>query len=352
MHFPLHKGTEVLIGFKGGDPDQPVIVGAVPNVSTPSPVTENNVSQNIIQTHGGNTIKMEDTPGKAHIKLAVHDDLSSIMIHNMAEGDDTWKDPIFGLEFKTEGSSKTLVDGHNMEIIKLGKEEFVGLDSTEVVGGIKADFTLGFRFDFQAAFGLEVVSKGVAHITPEYKELKRLKTNVTANSTRFIDTERLITQRMLNVGVASVQYANDLQAITKSTQTVTQKSIHVTENLVNVSEKILEAVEQKNYIVEKMTMDTGLLKMVAELQMSLKTIAMKIESDVLTIEGDATNIAGELLQIDGDLITINEGGDAGPVEPIIAEEPEEEIEIEPEEEIVNEPEEETFFGNLFDEENE
>ncbi|MEZ4445454.1 MAG: type VI secretion system tip protein TssI/VgrG [Polyangiaceae bacterium] len=39
FHFPLRKGTEVIVAFLGGDPDRPVIAGVVPNAATPSPVT-------------------------------------------------------------------------------------------------------------------------------------------------------------------------------------------------------------------------------------------------------------------------------------------------------------------------
>jgi type VI secretion system secreted protein VgrG len=38
MHFPLHKGTEVLLTFIDGDPDRPIIQAAVPNPETPSVV--------------------------------------------------------------------------------------------------------------------------------------------------------------------------------------------------------------------------------------------------------------------------------------------------------------------------
>ena len=39
MHFPLHKGTEVLLTFIDGDPDRPIIAAAVPNPEFPSQVT-------------------------------------------------------------------------------------------------------------------------------------------------------------------------------------------------------------------------------------------------------------------------------------------------------------------------
>jgi type VI secretion system secreted protein VgrG len=38
MHFPLHPGVEVAVAFLDGDPDRPVIVGALPNPLTSSPV--------------------------------------------------------------------------------------------------------------------------------------------------------------------------------------------------------------------------------------------------------------------------------------------------------------------------
>ena len=60
MHFPLRKGTEVLLIFLGGDPDRPVIAGGVPDPQRPSPVNKTNNTQNIIQTGQNNLIRLED----------------------------------------------------------------------------------------------------------------------------------------------------------------------------------------------------------------------------------------------------------------------------------------------------
>jgi len=67
MHFPLHKGTEVLLTFVDGDPDRPVIAGAVPNPETASPVTAANQTESVIQTGGGNKIRFEDLLGSERI---------------------------------------------------------------------------------------------------------------------------------------------------------------------------------------------------------------------------------------------------------------------------------------------
>jgi type VI secretion system secreted protein VgrG len=69
MHLPLRKGTEVLIAFLGGDPDQPVIAGAVPDAEHPSVVVQANETQNVIHTGGNNRIEMEDTADHQYIDL-------------------------------------------------------------------------------------------------------------------------------------------------------------------------------------------------------------------------------------------------------------------------------------------
>jgi type VI secretion system secreted protein VgrG len=70
FHFPLRKGTEVLVFFVGGDPDRPVIGGAVPNAETPSPVTSANNTKNVIHTGGNSRIEIEDQDGKQWIDIS------------------------------------------------------------------------------------------------------------------------------------------------------------------------------------------------------------------------------------------------------------------------------------------
>ena len=70
FHFPLRKGTEVMLVFLGGDPDRPVITGVAPNALTPSPVTADNHTTNIVHTGGDNHFELEDSAGAQHIELS------------------------------------------------------------------------------------------------------------------------------------------------------------------------------------------------------------------------------------------------------------------------------------------
>jgi type VI secretion system secreted protein VgrG len=60
VHFPLRPGTEVLLVFVGGDPDRPIIVGSVPNMVTPTPVTNRDATYHRIRTASGVLVEIDD----------------------------------------------------------------------------------------------------------------------------------------------------------------------------------------------------------------------------------------------------------------------------------------------------
>ncbi len=72
IHFPLLKGAEILVGFSGGNPDRPIIMGALPNPDNPSVVSDTNQQENVIKSPGGSSITFVDTKGVREILMESH----------------------------------------------------------------------------------------------------------------------------------------------------------------------------------------------------------------------------------------------------------------------------------------
>lgn len=69
IHFPNHADTEMLVACENGDIDRPVALGTVPNPSQRAPAIAENKMQNVVRTHAGNQLIMDDTIDKTQVTL-------------------------------------------------------------------------------------------------------------------------------------------------------------------------------------------------------------------------------------------------------------------------------------------
>ncbi len=156
MHFPLHKGTEVLITHVNGDPDRPVISAAVPNPSTASLVKGENQTQSVIRTGGKNAVVLEDTEGAEEFNLnATRDHLfeighdSVITVANNAEESVGVNNSVSigSNDSQTVGADRTVSVGANLNQT-IGSNEVVtiAVSSTETIGVNKA-LTIGAAYE-------------------------------------------------------------------------------------------------------------------------------------------------------------------------------------------------------------
>ncbi|MCF6765816.1 type VI secretion system tip protein VgrG [Thiotrichales bacterium 19S3-7] len=65
-HFPLHKNVEICLGFEFGNPDRPIIIGAMHNSSNKNIVTSTNQKTSVTKSAGGNMLVMGDLKGQEY----------------------------------------------------------------------------------------------------------------------------------------------------------------------------------------------------------------------------------------------------------------------------------------------
>jgi len=116
-----------------GDPDRPVIAGAVPNPETASPVTAANQTESVIQTGGNNKIRIQDFLGSERIimetpaanswiRVGTPNDPPASRTKKLKELVETYnfikdKDPSKGIKIKTEGNYIAESEGHQKVIL-------------------------------------------------------------------------------------------------------------------------------------------------------------------------------------------------------------------------------------------
>lgn len=107
MHFPLHTETEIAVGFVDGDLDRPIGLGAIPNPSKGSPVSAGNKHQNMIKSHSGHSITLDDKEGATGIHMATTGG------HKMGFDDAAGSK---GITLKTSGGHSLSADDKNQDV--------------------------------------------------------------------------------------------------------------------------------------------------------------------------------------------------------------------------------------------
>ncbi|WP_414449329.1 type VI secretion system Vgr family protein [Burkholderia sp. 22PA0099] len=126
-HFPLIDGAEVAVVFTHGDPDRPVIIGAMHDSLHPDLVTSQNHTRNLIRTAARNELRMEDKRGVEHVHLTTPYRASELNLGHMV--DDNHQARGKGAELRT--------DEH--VAIRGGKGVFISADMLSVPSGPQLD---------------------------------------------------------------------------------------------------------------------------------------------------------------------------------------------------------------------
>ena len=113
MHFPVHNGNDMVLGFVDGDVDRPIALGTMPNPSNGTPVTSRNKSESVIKTASGHIWRMDDLEGETIV------DLTTAGNHLLALND---KPDTKEIRIKTSGGHLFVMDdtGKNVTILTTG----------------------------------------------------------------------------------------------------------------------------------------------------------------------------------------------------------------------------------------
>lgn len=140
MHFPLHKGTEVLLTFINGDVDRPIISAALPNFEHRSVVRHDNHPANILRSARGNVLVMGDKEGQEFIGLASPFHKSGMALGSVKPGGGG------SITLATEGDFDTFTLGaYNEGIVGAVNKLSIGA-SVSAGAGLKAEISGGMGF--------------------------------------------------------------------------------------------------------------------------------------------------------------------------------------------------------------
>ena len=285
MHFPLHKGTEVLLTFVNGDPDRPIIAATVPNPDTPSPVTSANQTSNLITTAGGNKIHMEDQEGSQRIFMHSPTAKSTIRLgstggseglpDNIADLDEELKeyeeeqnkekygkDGVF-TDWETmkpmeEGIGIQLATSNWLDISAQFKNEIILGDVNEVViGGVGdvciggraiismvayTDITLGLKHDFVypewAAF-----SGRKREVTVKKTEANELKKSFTERDERIFDVSKYVARESTMIAERERKIVNDMDEMEHRLTKMIMDLTNIVDNEIEVVKTRVDTVE-------------------------------------------------------------------------------------------------------------
>lgn len=180
MHFPLHKGTEVLLTYVNGDPDRPIIAGAVSDPEHASVVTEQNKTQSKITTGGQNKLHIEDKAGSQRMLMSTPtaDSYARLGSHNDPPPDWSDSENIDGWKLNT---SKVFD-------VQAGKKNSIILgNSFKTVLGWEHRQTLGVRTKTVLGLNLGIYLAYLKEFAPLENKVHQLAVRLGISKTKMVE---------------------------------------------------------------------------------------------------------------------------------------------------------------------
>ncbi|SAL76936.1 Rhs element Vgr protein [Caballeronia peredens] len=167
FHFPGLDNTEVVIGFRDGDPDKPEIWGFHHNSQAVDHVTNDRrwLSRNVIRTQSNNKLRMEDWEGEEGIKLSTeHSGKSQLNLGHLVNSNLEKRGE--GFELRTSGYGA----------IRGGKGLFVTADDQAKASGQQLDMQQAVTLLDDAMTQMKVLGEMVKAAQAQLADLQSQET--------------------------------------------------------------------------------------------------------------------------------------------------------------------------------
>ena len=292
MHFPLHKGTEVLLTFVDGDPDRPIINAAVPNPEHPSQVTSGDQTMSKITTSGGNKIHVEDEEGKQGIML-----YSPTQEAFVSLGAYYCKD-LFGDAVKLAKDApafwKETGEGDGARLFTLGPFELKVARKSESILGTSSSTVCGNRSVTTVGNASEMTIGLNSSTTIGSASTNRLGGHETFTSWKTA----LIPGYNFIAGKVDKFFGTHLKVTAEETKLTTEKN-----ELVGTQTTLAgELMKLKGQVTE---MRGEVTKLEGE-NTTLQGEVTKLSGEVITLEGETVKVQNEVVQITRDQVQLGE----------------------------------------------
>jgi type VI secretion system secreted protein VgrG len=287
MHFPLHKGCEVLLAFQDGDPDRPVIQAAVPNPDHKSLLTSENNTKCLLTTSGGNQIHIEDKAGSERILMQSPTKGSWVRCGQPNDPPSaSTADDMLGWKFNTNGSMLVRAGLYNEVVLGTVEWEYFGNSQQTVVGesleinglkkviGLLKSSEINFVTMYLRAKRQRALGEGVAlnetcitmagnltHLRENATKLDTIhdtldaqKRELTLLKQQIQDMKRELEGQTAQLGVQRTNLAQNVEQLTASKQTLTQaKQSLTTQNATLQGQKSALALQKTTMTVNNST---------------------------------------------------------------------------------------------------
>ncbi|MFO8032560.1 MAG: type VI secretion system tip protein TssI/VgrG [Desulfohalobiaceae bacterium] len=313
MHFPLHKGCEVVLNFIDGNPDRPIIAGAAPNPDNPSQVTDENQTMSKIKTAGGNQLHMEDKEGSQRMLMQTPTANTWMRLgtpndppHESSDEEDSEEgSSLFSLGLvKVEGAKMLeIIKGHKGEMVFGSHEKVVIINTFDTKVGLVEDINLSLLFKLEAgkkwSFG------------PGHTEMRASKQKMHEEEAKLVGQKELLEEQrnQLRDQVNSLQESNnqlteqnnqlaqEKNELSQANEQLSQQSSRLSQE----NEELSLSVQRINEISDELSQMNNRLtqseEKISQNQTSISQTQEDLTENTMFLAATINNVAGEIVNV-------------------------------------------------------